>query len=196
MGDPRPRWLSCAALAIALLALVGCGRGTNPTDSASLIVDKFLAARDTKNLDATMDCFADQPEMRSSLGVGWTGRDMVRAIMAYRLMDSYTVADVHVVGDRVIWTEHVRRSMAGFPNATFDEDVEATVINGRIGSMVTYVGGAHPKLTIDANAQPETSTNALLPLSILVLIAAAVMVWPPAAPLTLRRGGNRRLLAG
>ena len=38
-----------------------------------------------------MDCFGDQPEMRTSLGVSWSGREAVRAVMAYRLNDEYTV---------------------------------------------------------------------------------------------------------
>ena len=126
------RPLAWAACALVLIGLVGCARIASPDEDAAWVVERFLAARQDRNLDATMDTFGDWPEMRSSLGVGWTGRDAVRAIMAYRLTDAYTVGDLRVVGNRVVWSEHVRRSVSGSPIANFDEDVEAIVVGGRI----------------------------------------------------------------
>jgi hypothetical protein len=178
-----------------LLVIIGCARPPNPDEDAGWVVERFIVARQDRNLDATMDCFADWPEMRSSLGVGWSGRDAVRAIMAYRLADAYTVGDLRVVGNRVIWSEHVRRSVSGSPTANFDEDVEATVVGGRIGSMVTYVGGAHPQPT-EMTGQFSVSLDLLAPLGTLLLVAAAVLVWPQAAPMQPRRTASGQLLAG
>src|SRR5262245_43748061 len=101
-------------LAVLMLCLVGCSMRPTPNEDARLVVAQFLAARAARNLEATMECFVAQPEMRSSLGVGWTGREAVKAIMAYRLTDTYKVGDLHVNGDRVSWSEHVTRN-AGAP---------------------------------------------------------------------------------
>jgi hypothetical protein len=181
---------------LLLVAVVGCARHPNPGEDAAWVVERFLAARQDRNLDATMACFGDWPEMRSSLGVGWSGRDAVRAIMAYRLSDAYTVGDLRVVGNRAVWSEHVRRSVAGAPIANFDEDVEAIVADGRIDSMVTYVGGSHPAPLVEASVPFSVSLDLLAPLCILLLVAAAVLVWPQATPLQPRRAATGHLLAG
>jgi hypothetical protein len=196
MGRPgRP--LTALALAVALLVVVvGCSQSPPPTEDATAVVNRFLAARETRNLEAVMDCFIDQPEMRSSLGVGWAGRDVIRVIMSYRLLDSYTVSDIRATGNRVIWSEHVRRGAAGSLTANFDEDVEAFVTGGRIGSMVIYVGGTHPTPPAESSPQLSASANLLLPLSILLLVAGAVMVWPPTAQLHAPRPANGQLLSG
>lgn len=180
----------------AALALVAAGCARPAGEDAAWVVERFLAARQDRNLDATMACFGDWPEMRSSLGVGWSGRDAVRAIMAYRLTDAYTVGEMRVVGNHVIWSEHVRRSVSGSPMANFDEDVEAIVVGGRIGSMETYVSGAHPTLPAEANAQFSVSLDLLAPLSVLLLVAAAVLVWPQATPLQPQNAATGHLLAG
>src|SRR5438105_7952799 len=89
------------------------------------VVEAFLAARGTRNLEATMDTFADQPELRSSQGIYWKGRDAVRAIMLYRLQDTYSIGERRVSGATVTWSEHVRGPIAFCsPPANFDEDVE------------------------------------------------------------------------
>jgi hypothetical protein len=195
IGRPgRP--IAALALALALLAVVGCSPSPPQTEDALAVVTRFLAARETKNLEAVMDCFVDQPEMRSGGATAWAGRDVIRVIMSYRLLDSYTVSDLHATGNRVIWSEHVRRGAAGALTATFDEDVEAIVTNGRIGSMVVYVGGTHPAPPAEASPQLSTGANLLLPLSILLLVAGAVMVWPPSAPLPAPRPANGQLLSG
>ena len=159
-------------------------------------VEQFLAARQARNLDAAMEYFVDQPELRTSLGVSWAGRDAVRAIMAYRLADDYTVDEVHGAGNRVTWTEHVRRSVAGAQPVVFDEDVEALLVGGRIASLVTYVGGSHPPPLSPTTSQVSPRTNLLVLLSVLVLVAGAVLVWPPPAEEPMRRVGDGRLLAG
>ena len=125
-----------------------------------------------------MGWFVEQPEMRSSLGVGWTGRDAVRAIMAYRLTDTYTlIGDVRVVGNRAIWSEQVRRGVAGSPAAVFDEDVEAIVDSGRIVSLETFVGGAHPTLA-SAPVQRSALADLFVQITTLLLVAGAVLAWP------------------
>jgi hypothetical protein len=149
-----------------------------PGEDVGAVVTSFIAARDARNLEATMAWFVDQPEMRSSLGVGWTGRDAVRAIMAYRLTDTYTlIGDVRVVGNRAIWSERVRRGIAGSPVAVFDEDVEAIVQGGRITSLETFVGGAHPSSGIQP-VQRSALTDLFVPLTTLFLVAGAVLAWP------------------
>ncbi|HLZ25780.1 MAG TPA: hypothetical protein VKV73_00490 [Chloroflexota bacterium] len=183
-----------ASLVLVLLVVVGCAKPQNPDEDAGWVVERFIVARQDRNLDATMDCFVDRPEMRSSLGVGWSGRDAVRAIMASRLADTYVVGDMRAVGNRVVWTEHVLRSVAGAQVANFDEDVEAIVVGGRIGSMVTYVGGAHPQ-PAEATGQVSVSLDLLAPLGTLLLVAAAVLVWPH-APLQSRRTASGQLLEG
>jgi hypothetical protein len=115
--------------------------------------------------------------------------------MAYRLTDAYTVGDLRVTGNRVVWSEHVRRSVSGSPIANFDEDVEAIVVGGRIGSMVTYVGGSHPQ-PVEATGQFSVSLDLLAPLGTLLLVAAAVLVWPQATPMQPRRAASGQLLAG
>jgi hypothetical protein len=168
------------ALTWLLLAVVACTPTRDRNADAASVVDSFIAARQARDLEATMACFVDQPEMRSSLGVGWTGRDAVRAIMAYRLTDTYALSsDVRAVGDRAIWTEHVRRGVAGSPAAVFDEDVEAIVVNGRIASLITYGGGAHPTLAGESVEGPALA-NLFVPLTTLFLVAGAVLAWPPA----------------
>ena len=126
-----------------------------------------------------MQCFADQPVVRSSLGVSWAGREAIQAIMAYRLTDDYTVQNVQVGGNRVTWSEHVRRGATGGATVNFDEDVEAVVVGGRITSMVTYVGSSRPQLTV---APSPPANDPFLPLSVLLLVAGAVMAWPSSRP--------------
>jgi hypothetical protein len=196
IGRPG-RWLTALVLGLlTLLGIVGCAQSPGQTEDGAAVVNRFLAARESRNLEAVMDCFVDQPEMRSSLGVGWSGRDVIRVIMSYRLLDSYTVSDVRAVGNRVIWSEHVRRGAAGSLTATFDEDVEAIVVGGRIGSMVIYVGGTHPTPLSEPTPQLSAGANLLLPLSILLLVAGAVMVWPPTTALHAPRPANGQLLSG
>jgi hypothetical protein len=187
--------MTWAAGAVLFLVLVGCARPANFDGETSGVVERFISARQDRNLDATMDCFADSPEMRSSLGVGWSGRDAVRAIMSSRLTDAYTVGDLRVAGNRVVWTEHVRSTVPGSPMASFDEDVEATVVGGRINSMVTYVGGSPPPQVVATNQFP-VSLDLLAPLGTLLLVAAAVLVWPQATPLQPRRAATGHLLQG
>jgi hypothetical protein len=188
------------SLALCMLCVVGCSmRPDAVNEDARLVVAQFLAARAARNLEATMECFIDQPEMRSSLGVGWTGRDAVKAIMAYRLTDTYKVGDLHVSGDRVTWSEHVTRNAGApatpgvgrSPAAVFDEDVEAVVTGGRIAILTTFVGGGSgafdaPQFGVGSSA------DVLLPLSVLVLVATAVLVWPtaPAWRAPMRRDGH------
>ncbi|MDQ6673295.1 MAG: hypothetical protein M3069_21570 [Chloroflexota bacterium] len=186
-------WILVLAVA---LGLVGCARPPGSDEDAGRVVERFLAARQDRNLDATMDCFADWPELRSSLGVAWSGRDAVRAIMTYRLTDAYTVGEVRVVGNHVIWSEHVRRSVSGSPIANFDEEVEAVVLGGRIGSLQTYVAGAHPTPPVAATSQSQVSLDLLAPLGALFLVAAAVLVWPHATPTPPPRPATHHLLAG
>ena len=71
---------ACLLLALLLMACVACVQPT-PSDDVGTVAASFIAARDARSLEATMGWFVDQPEMRSSLGLGWTGRDAVRAIM-------------------------------------------------------------------------------------------------------------------
>ena len=188
--------LTWVVLVVVALCAGGCARIANPDEDAAWVVERFLAARQDRNLDATMATFGDWPEMRSSLGVGWTGRDAVRAIMAYRLTDAYTVGDLRVVGNRVVWSEHVRRSVLGSPIANFDEDVEAIVVGGRIRTMETYVGGTHPSPLVEAAPSFSVSIDLLAPLGTLLLFTAAVLVWPQATPLQPRRAATGHLLAG
>ena len=184
-----------------LLIAMACGaRDTSaPEASTSAVVEAFLAARSARNLDATMDAFGQQPELRSSQGIYWSGRDAVRAIMVYRLQDTYTVSDRKTVGNRVTWTEHVARPIAfGAPPANFDEDVEATVVDGRIASLVTSLGGARAlqlKETVPAPAEVPLSTQLLAPLSI-VLIVLAILVWPPREAAPPRPSQTGHLLRG
>jgi hypothetical protein len=189
----RGAWV---ALILVLFASMGCARRAAMDEDAGWVVERFLVARQDRNLDATMECFGEWPEMRSSLGIGWSGRDAVRAIMAYRLTDAYTVGELRVVGNHVIWSEHVRRSVSGSPVASFDEDVEAIVTGGRIHSLVTYVGGSHPTLPTESTAPLSLSIDLLAPLTILILVAAAVLVWPQPTPLQPRRAPTGHLLQG
>jgi limonene-1,2-epoxide hydrolase len=183
------------ALALLMLTLVGCASNIAGQEDPAWVVEKFLAARQARNLDAAMDCFVEQPEIRTSLGIAWAGRDQVRAIVAYRLTDTYTVGEMRIAGNRATWSEHVRRSVAGSPVAMFDEDVEAVVMDGHITSLMTYVGGAHPPSAVD-EAKPAR-LDLLVPLSTLVLVAAAVMVWPaPPPPLHAPRVASGQLLNG
>jgi uncharacterized protein (TIGR02246 family) len=189
---PRFTWL---VLGLLLVATIGCAQSGPADQDAQQVVDRFLAARESHDLDETMASFADQPQMRTSLGISWSGREAVKAIMAYRLSDEYTVANVRVVGDRATWSEHVRRAVIGSPAANFDEDVEAVVVGGRISSMVTYVGGAHSSaVELEAPTPLATSGNVLVPLSVLLLVMAAVMVWPSAEPLPAQRTPNGHVL--
>ena len=194
-----------------LVVLSGGCAAPSPSASASAaeagaVVEAFLAARAARDLDATMAAFDDVPELKSSQGINWSGRDAVRAIMAYRLLDTYTLGDRHVAGDTVTWTEHVRRTVAaGAPPANFDEDVEATVARGRIKSLVTYLGGMRRPASIAATAPvtasataPERPPNPLvLPLSIALLVLA-VLIWPRASaePRPPRRAPSGALLDG
>jgi len=192
-----------------LVVIVGSGcaaAAAAPPASAAeagAVVESFLAARAARDLDATMAAFDAVPELRSSQGINWSGRDAVRAIMAYRLLDTYTLGDRYVVGDTVTWTEHVRRTVAaGSPPANFDEDVEATVVRGRIKSLVTYLGGMRlpepmtARVTAPATAQaPAPAPNPLvLPLSIALLVLA-VLIWPRTAAEP-RRAPSGALLDG
>jgi hypothetical protein len=190
--------LGYLTLGMMLLGVVGCVPGSPPSEDAAWVVERFIAARQSGSLDATMDCFADQPEVRSSLGVAWSGRDAVRAIMAYRLADTYTVGNVHVGDNRVIWSEQVRRSVAGSPTAIFEEDVEAIVAGDRIARLVTYVGGAHPT-PFEASTPPQLAvrTDLLAALGVVLLGAAAALGWTPAQPLPGSRGATGgHLLSG
>jgi hypothetical protein len=125
--------------------------------------------------------------MRSNGGVGWTGREAVKAIMAYRLSDTYKVSNLQVNGDRVTWSEHVTRNAGAPPTpgagrtsaAVFDEEVEAIVSGGRISLLVTIVGG-RPGAFDGQQLGVGSSTDLLVPLCVLVLVAAAVLIWPAA----------------
>ena len=177
-----------AALLAAMLAGCSSGRTTVGTDDARLVVAQFLAAREARNLEAMMDCFAEQPELHSSLGVGWTGREAVRTIIAYRLNDAYVVGDLHVRGNRVAWAEHVTRAPDGTRQITgaasgpavYDQEVEAVVVGGRIVSLITYLGGARPAIDTVAADVVSPPGDLLVPLSVLVLVATSVLVWPSA----------------
>src|SRR5712691_6639278 len=163
--------------AVLLLTGVACVQAA-PGEDVNGVIANFIAARDARDLEATMGWFVEQPDMRSSLGVGWTGRDAVRAIMAYRLTHTYTlIGDVRVVGNRAIWSEQVRRGVAGSPAAVFDEDVEAIVDGGRIVSLETFVGGAHPTLA-GAPGQRSAIADLFVPITTLLLVAGAVLAWP------------------
>jgi hypothetical protein len=73
----------------------------------------------------------------------------------------------------------VRRTIAsGAPPANFDEDVEATVVAGRITRLVTYLGGMRAQEPSPPLAEPTSPLAPLLvPLSIGLLVLA-VLVWP------------------
>lgn len=180
---------------LLVLAAVGCGQVAAPNQEATATVEKFLAARQARSLDDTMDCFGDQPEMRTSLGVSWSGREAVRAVMAYRLNDEYTVDKVEVVGNHATWSEHVFRRVVGAPAAFFDEDVDAIVVGGRIASMMTSIGGAQSNAG-RRSAPMAASTDIMVPLTIMLLVAAAVLVWPSSPPQRQTRTPNGQLLAG
>ena len=182
-----------ATVFAALLAVVlaGCSSArttvTN-SDDPRLVVAQFLAAREARNLEDMMDCFAEQPELHSSLGVGWTGREAVRTIIAYRLNDAFIVGDLRVRGNRVAWAEHVTRAPDGTRQITgtaagpsvYDQEVEAVVVGGRIVSLITYLGGARPALDTVAADVGSPPGDLLVPLTVLVLVAASVLVWPSA----------------
>lgn len=189
-------------LGLLVLGLAGCApgqaSGTAGTSDAGAVVEAFLAARAQRDLDATMASFDPVPELRSGRGINWPGRDAVRAIMAYRIMDTYTVGERHVSGDTVSWSEHVRRTVAaGGPPTTFDEDVTATVSGGHIKILVTSLGGPRVEPTVDVPAQPASRpvTPLLLPLSLALLILA-VLVWPWGAGTAPRRVPSGHLLVG
>jgi hypothetical protein len=61
---------------------------------------------------------------------------------------------------------------------------------------VTYVGGAHPAPQPQLAQTFSVSLDLLAPLSILLLVAAAVLVWPQSAPLRPRRAPSGHLLEG
>jgi hypothetical protein len=168
--------------------------GGNPT----AVVQRFLAAREARNLDATMDCFASEPEMRTTLGVTWVGRDAVRALMAYRLADSYAVGELQVTGNKASWTEHVRRAVSGSQPAAFDQDVEATVVDDRITSLATYNRGSRPtaQASLETSAQPIRGADLLVPAATLLLIGAMVLLWPTRPRLEVRARPQGQLLAG
>lgn len=186
------------AIALAAIALVACQHSQpNPSASdAGKVVDAFIAARDARDLDATMASFGDSPELRSSQGINWSGRDAVRAIMAYRIQDTYIVGERHVSGDTVTWAEHVRRSIAsGSPPANFDEQVEATVTGGRIQSLVTYLGARRAQVTSDtATTEPVSPAASLLLPASIVLLVLAVMVWPAGSGAPHRASSGRLLV--
>jgi hypothetical protein len=185
-----------ASLLCAVLLLAGIACVQAPKEDVSGVVENFIAARDARNLEATMGWFVDQPEMRSSLGVGWTGRDAVRAIMAYRLTDTYTlISDVRVVGNRAVWSEQVRRGVAGSPAAVFDEDVEAIVDRGRIVSLETFVGGSHPTLAAEP-VQRSALADLFVPLTTLCLVAGAVLAWPSSGGVQTRYPVSTHLIDG
>jgi hypothetical protein len=199
------RW-RLVLLGLGCLGLAGCALGQPPpaADDAGTVVETFLAARAARDLDATMATFDDVPEIHSSRGINWSGRDAVRAIMAYRLLDSYSVGERHVSGNIVTWTEHVRRALtSGGPPANFDEDVEATVGGGHIKRLVTSLGavraagqplaeGIAPSPTPAERTSPVTPL--VVPLSIGLLILA-VLVWPWSEN-EVRRVPSGRLLVG
>jgi hypothetical protein len=181
---------------VVLLSTVGCAQAAAPNQEATATVQKFLAARQARSLDDTMDCFGDQPEMRTSLGVSWSGREAVRAVMAYRLNDEYSVSKVEVVGNHATWTEHVFRRVVGAPAAFFDEDVDAIVIGGRIASMMTSIANAQSSAGSGRPAPLSASTDIVVPLMIMLLVAAAVVAWPSGRPERSTRTANGQLLAG
>src|SRR5919108_57090 len=190
---------------LVMLGLAGCVQAQAPAatvpaaaSEAGRVVEAFLAARAARDLDATMANFDEAPELRSSQGINWSGRDAVRAIMAYRLLDTYTVGERQVSGNKVTWREHVRRTIAsGAPPANFDEDVEATVVAGRITSLVTYLGGMRAQEPSPALAEPTSPLAPLLvPLSIgLLVLAVIIWPWPDSTEAAPRPRGNQ-LLSG
>jgi hypothetical protein len=190
----RMTWLLLGL--VLVLSAVGCGQAAGPNQEAAATVQKFLTARQARSLDDTMDCFGDQPEMRTSMGVSWSGREAVRAVMAYRLNDEYSVSKVEVVGNHATWTEHVFRRVVGAPAAFFDEDVDAIVVGGRIASMMTSIGGAQSTAGSGRSAPVSASTDVVVPLTIMLLVAAAVLVWPSCQPRSATRTANGQLLAG
>ena len=172
------RTLIARGCLVLLLGLAGCARAADDTDPA-WVAEKFIAARQSRDLSATMDCFVEQPELRSSVGVGWTGRDAVRTIMASRLGDTFTVGQVRVAGDHVTWSEHVRRG-GGAVGTIFDQEVEAIVVGDHIARLETFVAGTHP---VAAESVPVAfNADLLVPLGVLLLVALAVLVWPPPRP--------------
>jgi hypothetical protein len=191
------RYLGVLIGAVALAA-TACGQPqtTNSADAAR-VVDQFIAAREARDLDATMASFAAAPELRSSQGINWSGRDAVRAIMAYRLQDTYTVGDRHVSGNTVTWAEHVRRTVAaGSPPANFDEDVEATVVDGHIQSLVTYLGTRRAPAAPAAVGEPITpAVPWVLPVSVGLVVFAA-LIWPTSRSSVPPRQSSGRLLVG
>ena len=113
--------LAWTAVTLVLLGLVGCAQAAAVQDPRPT-VERFLAARQARNLDATMACFAEQPRLSSNIGMSAVGRDAVRAIMAARITDTYVVDNLRVTGERVTWSQHVRRTAMGSPPTTFDEE--------------------------------------------------------------------------
>jgi hypothetical protein len=189
--------LACAALTVQLLILVGCAQTAAGPD-ATPTVERFLAARQARNLDAAMACFADQPQLRSSVGVNSIGRDAVRAVIAARITDSYTIDNLRASGERVTWSQHVRRNTLGTqaPPATFDEEIEAVVRDDHIASMVTYANGAHPSPAAETSTRFWVSSDLLVPLGVLVLVAAAVLVGTSTAPVQTKRAPTLAMLDG
>jgi len=191
-------WVALVLATLAALAATACAPPQlTSSDDAARVVEDFIAAREARDLDATMASFGDSPELRSSQGVNWSGRDAVRAIMAYRLQDTYTLGDRHVSGDTVTWAEHVRRTVSGAtPPANFDEEVEATVVGGHIQRLVTYLGGRRGASAAAASGEPITlSVPWVLPLSLGLLLFAAV-VWPRSqSRLPPRQSNGQMLLA-
>jgi hypothetical protein len=194
--------LGVAAAALSLLALTACApQPPGPATDTAAVVERFIAARQARNLDAAMACFGDQPELRSSVGIGWSGRDAVRGIIAYRLSDTYTVGTVNVVGKRATWSENVRRTVAGSPPAIFDEAIEVTIEGGRIARLVTYVGDARLLSTLLAESgatgtSPTSTRDLVVPLAVLVLVASSVLVWPERVAQPAQHAPHARLLAG
>jgi limonene-1,2-epoxide hydrolase len=191
------RRLTWLVLGLVMVGAMGCAPAPAPNQEAAATVQKFLAARQARSLDDTMDCFGDQPLMRTNLGVSWAGREAVRAVMAYRINDEYTVSKVEVVGNHATWSEHVFRRVVGAPAAFFDEDVDAVVVGGRIASIMTFIAGAaKPNAVLTRPAPLSTSTDLVVPLGIMLLVAAAVLVWPSGQPPRSTRATDGQLLAG
>jgi len=187
--------LAWTAVTLVLLGLVGCAQAAAVQDPRPT-VERFLAARQARNLDATMACFADQPRLSSSIGMSAVGRDAVRAIMAARITDTYVVDNLRVTGERVSWSQHVRRTAMGSPPTTFDEEIEAVVHDGRISSMVTITGGVQPSTATDSAAQLWVGANMLVSLSVLALVAAAVLIGTSASPIHAKWAPTGHLIDG
>ena len=112
----------------------------------------------------------------------------MRTIISGRLTDNYLVTDVLVSGDRVSWSERVTRNTGAPPTpgagrtppTVFDQEVEVVVVDGRIARLTMFAAGARPTASGAVSGWASPGRDLLVPLSVLVLVAAAVLVWPTA----------------